>query len=86
MANHVGQIMRIHGSILLFTEQGLEKLNDVYFGTANHKGTAALQQNLENHNRLEHLKDQGIVVPKHHHVTGSTYGKGGHNKLTCPNN
>ena len=29
LMNHVGQFMQIHGSILPFTQQGLEKLNDV---------------------------------------------------------
>ena len=29
MANHVGQFMRIHGVILPFTQQGLEKHNDM---------------------------------------------------------
>ncbi len=29
MFNHVGQFMRLHGSILPFTQQGLEKFNDV---------------------------------------------------------
>ena len=29
MFNHVGEFMRVHGSILAFTQQGLEKMNDV---------------------------------------------------------
>ena len=29
MANHVGEFMRVHGSILPFTQQGLEKYNDM---------------------------------------------------------
>ena len=29
ISNHVGEFMRIHGSILPFTQQGLEKFNDV---------------------------------------------------------
>ena len=29
MSNHVGEFMTIHGSILPFTQQGLEKFNDI---------------------------------------------------------
>lgn len=41
MSNHVGQFMRAHGAILPFTQQGLEKFNDVmtkhYFRSTSHK-------------------------------------------------
>ena len=88
MACHVGQFMRIHGSILPFTQQGLEKFNDnvtkVYFRSTNHKGTKALAQVLEKQNRLEYLKDGGAQAPKHHEVTCSCCGDKGHNRLTCP--
>ena len=48
MMNHVPEFLKIHGSILPFTQQGLEKYNDIttkmYFRSTNHKGTQALQQ------------------------------------------
>ena len=30
MACHVGDFIRVHGGILPFTQQGMEKLNDVF--------------------------------------------------------
>ena len=89
MACHVGQFMRIHGGILPFTQQGLEKFNDnvtkVYFRSTNHKGTTALAQVLEKHNRLDFLKDSGAQPSKHHKISCSSCGNDGHNRLTCPN-
>lgn len=40
LMNHVGQFMRIHGCILAFTQQGLEKLNDIM--TKNFSGHHAI--------------------------------------------
>ena len=86
MACHVGEFMRIHGSILPFTQQGMEKLNDmftkVYFRGTNHR-EAALKQVMEKQNRLEYLRDLNAQPPKHHEVTCSICGTEGHNKLTC---
>ncbi len=57
MLNHVGQFVRVHGSILPFTQQGLEKLNDVmtkhYFRATSHQNEKALLQ------MMEHLQDSG---------------------------
>ena len=43
--NHVAEFMRLHGGILQFSQQGLEKYNDVmtkqYFRGTNHKGETA---------------------------------------------
>ena len=48
MICHVGEFMRIHGCILSFTQQGLEKYNDCmtkdYFRGSSHKGVQALFQ------------------------------------------
>ena len=61
MFNHVGEFMRAHGSILPFTQQGLEKLNDVmtkhYFRSTSHQSEKALLQIMQKLNRIEHLKD-----------------------------
>ena len=56
MINHVSEFMTLHGSILPFTQQSLEKYNDVtkdYFRSTNHKGENALRQVMEKQNRLE---------------------------------
>ncbi len=87
MACHVGQFMRIHGSILPFTQQGMEKFNDnvtkTYFQATNHKGTVALTQVLQKQNRLEHLADRGAQPPKHHEIVCSQCHGKGHNRRTC---
>ena len=52
--NHVHEFMRVHGSILPFTQQGLEKLNHNvtknYFRSSSHRGEAAIQQLIEKQN------------------------------------
>ncbi len=87
MFNHVGQFMRIHGSILPFTQQGLEKLNDVmskhYFRATSHQNEKALLQMIQKQNRLEHLQDSGARQGKHHEIACSNCKEIGHNKLTC---
>ena len=58
MMNHVGEFMRIHGSIIPFTQQGLEKHNDIvtkiYFRASSHRGIQALRQVVEKRNRIEY--------------------------------
>ena len=87
MACHVGEFIQIHGGILPFTQQGTEKVKDVftkvYFRATNHKGEAALKQIMEKQNRLEHLRDLSTQPPKHHQVTSLNCGTEGHNRLTC---
>lgn len=87
MANHTSQFMRVHGSILAFTQQGLEKFNDTmtkdYFRATCHRNEQALVQILQKRNRMEHMKDMDTVRAKHHAVSCSFCGKEGHNRLTC---
>ena len=72
MIDHVSELMTLHGSILPFTQQSLEKYNDVvakdYFRFTNHKGENALRQVMEKQNRLEYLRDTGANRPKHHQI------------------
>ena len=62
--NHVHEFMIMQGSILPFTQQGLEKYNDIamktYFRSTSHKGNDALLQIMPKKNRLEYLTDAGI--------------------------
>lgn len=48
LMNHVSEFMRLHGSILQFTQHGLEKHNDIvtkdYFRCTSHHGESALLQ------------------------------------------
>ena len=62
-AMHVPQFLSLHGNITIFTQQGLEKLNDLttkYFQrSSNHREMESLKQILEKHNRIEALEDGG---------------------------
>ena len=86
LMNHVGQFMQIHGSILSFTQQGLEKLNDVvtknFFHSSCHRDEA-LKQLIEKQNRIEHLNDAGKKRAKLFEVECSNCPKHGNNRLTC---
>lgn len=68
MANHVGEFMKLHGSLLPFTQQGLEKYNDImtkqYFRCTSHKGIQALNEIVQKQNRLEHFQDTGLQTTK----------------------
>ena len=88
MVSHLPEFLRIHGSISMFTQQGLEKLNDVYtqffFRGSNHRATEALKQILLRKNRVEHLADIGCAREKRL-TTCSICSLPGHNKRTCMN-
>ena len=87
MMHHVGEFMALHGSILQFTQQGLEKYNDLmtkdYFRSSSHRGTQCLIQILQKQNRIEHLESVGAKRPKDRKVTCSNCREKGHNILTC---
>lgn len=86
MMNHVPEFMRIHHSIVPFTQQGLEKYNDVmtkqYFRATNHDGKA-LKQIMEKQNCLEYLRASGAQTKRCFDVTCSKCGCKGHNRKTC---
>jgi hypothetical protein len=87
MMQHVGEFMTAHGSILPFTQQGLEKYNDVmtkdYFRSTSHHSEASLVQIMQKQNRLEHLESLGAKRRKRHEITCSNCKQQGHNKWTC---
>ena len=82
LMNHDGEFLKIHGSILPFTQQGLEK-NDVltksYFCSSNHQGEVALRQILEKRNRIEHLETIGVKKVKVMDIHCSNCRTTGHN-------
>ena len=85
---HLPKLMKDHGNIRMFSQQGLEKLNDDitkdYFKSTNHKsGEDSLRQILFKLNRLEYLTDQECIRTKHSHVC-SKCKEVGHNSRTCP--
>ena len=87
MMQHVTEFMVTHGSILPFTQQGLEKYNDLmtkdYFRSTSHRGEQCLVQILQKQNRTEHLESLGAKRRKRHEITCHNCKQMGHNKLTC---
>ena len=87
MMFHVKEFIDMHGSLLAFTQQGLEKYNDsmtkIYFRATNHRGNEALMQILQKQNRLEYLRDQNAKKPRVHNITCSNCSTPGHNRWTC---
>lgn len=84
--SHVSEFVALHGNIVAFTQQGLEKLNDIttknYFRASNQRNTEALEQILQKNNRMEYYKDSGFVRQKLC-FTCSNCGESGHNIKTC---
>lgn len=84
MAMHVPQF-ELYGNITKFTEQGLEKLNDLttkhYFRSTNHKDKEmdSLQQLILKRNRLENLELDDYQCTKKK-CTCTRCGQPGHNK------
>ena len=87
MAQHVAEFFNIHGAILPFTQQGLEKFNDTmtkdYFRSSSHRGVECLKQILQKQNRMEHLEHIGARRTQPSKCCSQCGGKG-HNIRTCP--
>ena len=87
-AMHVPEFLRLHhGNISIFSQQGLEKLNDVstkhFQRSSNHRNEEALKQMLQKANQIEILRDNGYERskrPQQCSICKST----SHNKRTCP--
>ena len=86
---HVSQFLKLYGNIGQFTQQGLEKLNDLttilFQHATNHYEQEALKQVLEKRNRLEELEYQGYQRSIRKQKCSKCKHKG-HNKRTCPFN
>ena len=58
---HIPEFLKLYGSVALFSQQGLEKLNDLltnnYFRGTNHHSLSALQQLMLKLNRIEELEE-----------------------------
>ena len=87
MMMHVSEFMTLHGAIVQFTQQGLEKYNDLmtkdYFRSTSHRGEQCLVQILQKQNRLEYLESNGAKRAKWQTITCSNCHSQGHNKWTC---
>ena len=86
LAMHMGEFIQLHGSVVKFTQQGLEKLNDIttkHFQRAtNHQESQSLQQVLEKRLRIESLEERGYQRTKRVQ-TCSKCKQAGHNKRSC---
>ncbi len=84
-AYHVPEFVRRYGNITMFTQEGLEKLNDIttkhYQRSTNHRDDA-LKQALEKRNRIEDLEDSGYQRKKRL-VRCGVCGQPGHNRRSC---
>ena len=87
-AMHTSEFVRLHGNIIRFTQQGLEKLNDLttknFQRSTNHRNLSSLRQILEKRNRIELLEDNGYERKINRQVC-SICKLPGHNKKTCKN-
>lgn len=81
---HVSEFLKLHGNISMFSQQGLEKLNDIttihFQHASNHREQEALKQLLEKRNRLEDLEEHQRTK---HVQTCSFCKESGHNKRSC---
>ena len=87
LVHHIPEFLILHRSLAPFSQQGLEKLNDIitkdYFKSTNHHHLEALRQILQKLNRLEILEDDKCSRLKTTHVCGICE-QPGHNARTCP--
>lgn len=84
LSMHVPEFIRLYGNIVVFTQQGLEKLNDIttvqFQRASNHRESEALKQLLQKRNRIEELEHyQRVKQVK----TCSKCKQTGHNKRSC---
>ena len=90
-ANHVPEFLSKYGNLVMYTQQGMEKLNDettINFARStnyNFRNLDALKQLLQKKNRLEYLEDTGFERKPLMHKC-SVCNETGHNKLTCDKN
>ena len=86
-AFHVPEFIEVYCSVCKFSQQGLEKLNDIttlnFLRGTNHHDVAAFKQVMEKRNRIEELKDKGFKRSIKQQKCG-VCGKLDHKRRTCP--
>jgi len=88
LAMHVGEFLQSYRNLVTFTQEGLEKLNDMttiaFARSTNHnyRNLDALKQLMQKKNRLEHLKDEKYQREPRNY-TCMNYKEIGHNIKTC---
>ena len=60
LCSHVPEFLALYGNIEYFTQQGMEKYNDItsknFFRSTNHRGVSAIKQLFLKRNRLQFLE------------------------------
>lgn len=83
---HVAETLRLHGNVSFFSQQGLEKMNDVvtkwFFRSSNYRGEDSLKQVMMKQNRLNYLSSSCSRV-KTVTVKCKQCSTVGHNKRSC---
>ena len=83
---HVGEMLHLHGNIAQFTQQGLERINDLlstmYFKSTNQSRKTALKQLLLKHKRLQYYIDHKYPQPPRPY-TCTACGETGHSVKSC---
>lgn len=82
--HHVSDFMQLHGSILMFTQQGWRNtMTKDYFRLTSHCNEQCLVQIIQKQNHIDHLENLGAKHQKRHVVICSNCKATWHNKLTC---
>lgn len=83
---HLPEFVEMYGKISMFTQQGLEKLNDKttkdFFRSTNQRGVDSLKQIVMKRNRMEYLEDIGCQREKRTFSCSNCILQG-HNIKTC---
>ena len=68
LVSHVPEFLKLYGNIEFFTQQGMEKYNDItsknYFRSTNHQGVSAIKQLFLKRKRAQHLEAAGCEREK----------------------
>jgi hypothetical protein len=83
---HVPEFLSLYTNLECFTQQGMEKYNDItsknFFRSSNHRGVSALEQILLKKNRVQYLEAAGCARVKIKY-TCSNCNNIGHTIKTC---
>lgn len=83
---HVPEFLQLYTNLEYFTQQGMEKYNDVtsknFFRSSNHRGVSALQQIFYKKSRVQYLEQAGCARIKKKYKC-SNCDKEGHTIKTC---
>ena len=85
---HVPEFLTLHKNLEYFTQQGIEKYNDItsknFFRSSNHRGVSALEQIFLKKSRVQYLEQVGCARVKKIY-TCSNCKTEGHTMKTCTN-